>query len=228
MSKFNLKLAGQYSNNLSRLINDLLVNPYSEKEENLFKIEEVHQKSKIKVGKDSLDFEDETIKKERSGRFANITLEQRLKLIKDLSLERLKINTVIAQKVNESKIKSAFTGEEVTVDLAKQENVLVKQSLLPSFDYVSGLVDSKTQGFGTQEVAAGDSISNVRYPVETTKTLDVDRKFVETEKMELLRKLDEQSMEIDKVKTISEFEFENAYDVRETINSLVLKLEEKK
>lgn len=220
MSKFNLKLAGQYSNNLSNLINELMINPFTETD-SLFTIKELHQKSKIKVGNEELNFQDEEIEREKTGRFKDITLEQRLKLIKDLVNEKAKIDSIISQKVKESKIKSVFTGEEIDIDLAKQENVLYKTKLLPSFEHVSKLSDEKSKSYGFQPVGFGDSISDVKYSIEITKTVDVDKEFVENEKLDILKKLDEQSMLIDKIKTNSEFEFDNAYDIRETLNKLI-------
>lgn len=223
MSKFNLKLAGQYSNNLSNLISELMINPFTERE-SLFTVKERHLRSKIKVSQEDLNFQDEEIEKEKVGKFKDIPLEERLKLMKDLVQEKAKIDSIIAQKVKESKITSVFTGEEIDVDLAKQENVLYKTKLLPSFEHISSVSDEKSQTTGYQEVAFGDSISNVKYVIEVEKTVDVDKEFVENEKLDILKKLDQQSMEIDKVKTNSEFEFDNKYDVRETLNKLILKL----
>lgn len=226
MSKFNLKLAGQYSNNLTALIGELMFNPFSERD-SVYTVTEKHLKSKIKVSNEELNFQDEEVTREKVGKFKDITLQQRLELMKNLVQEKAKIDSLIAQKVKESKITSVFTGEEIDVDLAKQENVLYKTKLLPSFEQISSFSDEKQQGYATQPVAFGDSISDVKYTVEITKTVDVDKDFVENEKLDILKKLDEQSMEIDKVKTNSEFEFNNKYNIRVTLNKLISDINKK-
>lgn len=220
MSKFNLKLAGQYSNNLSSLINELMFNQFYESN-SMYDITEKHLKSKIKVNNEELGFEDEEVKKEQTRKFKEISIKARLELMENLVQEKSKIDSIIAQKVKESKLKSVFTGEEIDIDLAKQENILYKTKLLPSFEQISLLKDEDSQTTASQPVAFGDSISNVPYIVEVHKKVNVDRDFLENKKLEILKKLDEQSMEIDKVKTNSEFEFENKYDVRITMNKLI-------
>lgn len=219
MSKFNLKLAGQYSNNLTNLIGQLLINPYSDRD-NLFNITEHHQKSKIQISGNT--FEDEDIKREKSGIYKDLTLEKRVKLIEELSAEKCKIDAVISSIVKETKIKSEFTGEEVDVDMAKQENVLYKSKVLGLIEMIAEIKDEKQIGVAKQSVGFGDSITEVPYPVEVEKVLSIDRKVLEEKRIEILNKLDRQSMEIDKVKTNSEFDFNNKYDIRVTLNKLVL------
>lgn len=216
--KFNLKLAGQYSNNLSNLLNELAITEWGS--DSLFTVTENHLKSKIKVGTD-INFDDEEITMEKDGKFKDLSIEKRLKLLCDLAEEKSKIDSIIAEKVKENKITSVFTGKEIDIDMAKQENVLYKTKVLSSYKVVSELKDTKSQRQSTQEVAFGDGINPVKYTVEVEKKLDVNRNTVENERLELMSKLDEQSMSIDKVKTNSEFEFDAKYDIRVTLLKLI-------